>query len=65
MVVFVAIGVYSVTIMVLARLLLRRMKANITTHKIMSPTNATEPMIMPIICPVVRVLAARSHDHRV
>ena len=65
MVVFVAIGVYSVTIMVLARLLLRRMKVNITTHKIMSPTNATEPMTMPIICPVVRLLAVRSHDHRV
>ena len=64
MLVFVAIGVYSVTIIVLARLLLRVMKAHITTHRIMSPTNATEPMTMPIICPVVRVLAARLHDHR-
>ena len=65
MVVFVAIGVYSVTIIVFARLLLRRMKAHITTHRIMIPTNATEPITMPIICPVVRLLAGRLHDHRV
>ena len=63
--VFVAIGVYSVTVIVAARLLLRCMQTSITTHNIMSATNATEPITMPTICPVVRLLAVRSHDHRV
>ena len=60
--VFVAIGVYSVTVIVAARLLLRCMQIPPITHKMMSATNATEPITMPAICPLVRSLAVRSHD---
>ena len=69
----VVTGAYLMLVVVATRLLLRCIQKTIKTHKIMSARNATEPITMPtiftvvrpIICPIVRLLVVRSHDHRV